>query len=210
MVVMQGECRRQKADAYASSTLDSLHLFFRRRASVEEVRNCSAYVLCFHKVPHADPVLHKFKAQAYSYLNQAARTSAADVRYVSRHWLHRLLVTQAPGLILNDMCYCSPGALETATNAAPLSALQDPQAKHDANPQNGSQPKHLQEGVDGSARRHFHYAVDQFYVPVNVHDWEQWVAYFGGGPCIDKDRYDELCRQERQWLKWSVKVGKAD
>eukprot|EP00667_Euglena_gracilis_P004697 EG_transcript_4717 len=154
-----------------------------RRVTLEEVAGCSAYVLCFRKVPRPDPVLALGRTQAEQYLSRPASAPLpADVHYVARHWLHRLLATQAPGFILNDPCYCSAETLESAANAVPAADLPTGAAS-------------------GSPRCHFHYPVQQLFVPVGGDDWRAWAAHFGGGPAIPAQRFQALQHLEREWLR---------
>jgi ubiquitin C-terminal hydrolase len=153
-----------------------------RRVTVDEVRGCGAYVLCYARTPApADAELAACQERAAHYLRQPKRTGSPSSAYVSRHWLHKLSVSQAPGVILNDICYCSADALEDAADAMRL-------------PAEGNTP------AKGLTPQHFHYAVDQFYVPVERADWTRWQDRFGGGPFVDGERYRALQQQERRWL----------
>ena len=156
-----------------------------------EVTGSQAYVLMYQKQrvrqlpPHS--VLQHLRDKARAYMVEAnsnslatnATTAKSTNRcYVSRLWLHRLATYAEPGLILNEMCYCTEEhqkKVDVHGNAVPLEEFAGP--------------------------RHFHCSVEWYYISITRADWDAFQKAFGGGPLITEKEYAALRRNELAWIR---------
>eukprot|EP00996_Jenningsia_fusiforme_P006089 NODE_726_length_1948_cov_26.417062_g672_i0.p1 GENE.NODE_726_length_1948_cov_26.417062_g672_i0~~NODE_726_length_1948_cov_26.417062_g672_i0.p1 ORF type:complete len:576 (+),score=105.24 NODE_726_length_1948_cov_26.417062_g672_i0:157-1884(+) len=87
------------------------------RATREQVAAAEPYILFYRRKPVDNEVIDRCRQTARECLT--ALPPSSDVRYVARWWLQTLLWNDDPGVIFNDVCYCTPEARARAGHGHP-------------------------------------------------------------------------------------------